>query len=202
MLIATALETVLPMADLSDFETGNLFGASLVIGGLLIGAYGNAGGWRWVSAVGIACVIGGAGLQFAQAGGEEEQVIRNGAAVLAFIVAVIVGIGLIGSGQNSRNPGVRGVSVFVGLLALIAAGTPVVAVILSADWSGVTLLFIVLIYAIAVLTALSMIIGPEELPGRASEGSLRLLGFALLVVLVLGLVLMVADIEGPLGIPT
>ena len=191
--------TVPPIADLSDFDLSNLPAAALIIAGLAIGAYGNAGGWRWMSATGIACVFAGALLQFAQAAGQEAEVTRNGAKVVIFIVVVLIGLGLLGSGQRGRSDVLGGISTAIGGILLCLAGIPVVLVVLSANWTGLSLLFIVVIFAFGVLLSLSLLVG--EAPDRRSDssGSLRLFGFVLLTALLGGLALMILGVQGPLG---
>ena len=112
-------------------SSDNFLGGALIIGGLLIGAYGQAGKFQLVTAFGILCVMAGSLAQFMTAAGQGEGVSRRGATTVAFIFAVLLGVLLLGAGLRRRNSLLAGVALFLGILVLLASAFSLLLAILS-----------------------------------------------------------------------
>ena len=113
------------------FASDYTFGAALVIGGLLIGAYGQAGRMPPITAVGIACVFAGAIEQFTNVAGQGEGISRNGANALIFILAVLAGTVLLGLGLRREQSAVNGIALVLGIALLSICAVSLLLAILQ-----------------------------------------------------------------------
>lgn len=120
------------VADLGEvFNSDNWLGAVLILGGLLVGAYGQAGRMPVITLFGIICVMAGTVEQFLTAAGQGEGVASRGGTVVAFIVVVLIGVFAVGAGSRRRDSALGGVVLAFGVVVLAAAAASLLLALLG-----------------------------------------------------------------------
>jgi hypothetical protein len=123
----------LPLAELGDIlESDYVLGGALILGGLLIGSYGQAGKFPVVTAIGIACVCLGTLEQFTTVGGLSDEVSERILTTVAFIGVVLLGIFALGYGLR-RQTTLAGISLAIGILVLAGAAVALLMAIFFID---------------------------------------------------------------------
>ena len=102
---------VLPLADIAELVSSEYFlSGALIIGGMLIGAYGQAGKFPVITAFGIFCVMAGAVEQFTTVAGKSEGVSDRILTTVGFLGAVLIGVFALGLGLRRRDSALGGLS--------------------------------------------------------------------------------------------
>jgi len=110
---------VLPLADIAELVSSEYFlSGALIIGGMLIGAYGQAGKFPVITAFGIFCVMAGAVEQFTTVAGKSEGVSDRILTTIGFLGAVLIGVFALGLGLRHRDSALGGLSLVIGVLVL------------------------------------------------------------------------------------